>query len=76
MTAAAALARAAACHDAAVLIPPGDVDALDNAVREMLADPRMRADYAARGPEQAATWPREADTVADVLAAYGEVTGL
>ncbi|MGK5682318.1 glycosyltransferase family 4 protein [Actinoplanes sp. URMC 104] len=61
--------------DAAVLIPPGDVDALDDAVRAMLADPRMRADYAARGPEQAATWPREADTVADVLRAYAEATG-
>ncbi|WP_250033521.1 glycosyltransferase family 4 protein [Paractinoplanes maris] len=61
--------------DAAVLIPPDDVDALDNAVREMLADPEMRADYAARGPARAATWPREADTVADVLAAYAEVTG-
>ncbi|MDY7089391.1 MAG: glycosyltransferase family 4 protein [Actinomycetota bacterium] len=61
--------------DAAVLIPPDDVDALDNAVRAMLADPGLRADYAARGPEQAATWPGEADTVADVRAAYGEVTG-
>ncbi|GAB2594655.1 glycosyl transferase [Paractinoplanes abujensis] len=60
--------------DAAMLIPPGDVDALDNAVRAMLTDPGLRADYAARGPEQAATWPGEADTVADVLAAYGEVT--
>ncbi|MBL7261543.1 glycosyltransferase family 4 protein [Paractinoplanes lichenicola] len=60
--------------DAAMLIPPDDVDALDNAVRAMLADPELRADYAARGPEQAATWPGESDTVADVLAAYGEVT--
>ncbi|HET6480310.1 MAG TPA: glycosyltransferase family 4 protein [Actinoplanes sp.] len=61
--------------DAALLIPPGDVDALDNAVRAMLADPQLRADYAARGPVQAASWPREADTVVDVLAAYAEVTG-
>ena len=60
--------------DAAVLIPPDDVDALDNAVRELLGDPALRADYAARGPERAATWPREADTVVDVLAAYAEVT--
>jgi glycosyltransferase involved in cell wall biosynthesis len=60
--------------DAAVLIPPDDVDALDRAVRDLLADPAMRADYAARGPRQAATWPAEADTVGDVRAAYAEVT--
>ena len=60
--------------DAAVLIPPGDVDALDTAVRELLADPAERAEYAARGPRQAATWPSEEDTVADVLAAYASVT--
>jgi glycosyltransferase involved in cell wall biosynthesis len=60
--------------DAAVLIPPGDVDALDKAVRELLADPDRRADYAARGVRQAATWPGEADTVDAVRAAYAEVT--
>ncbi|XVV10266.1 glycosyltransferase family 4 protein [Actinoplanes sp. CA-131856] len=60
--------------DAAVLIPPGDVDALDTAVRDMLTDPAKRADYAARGPARAATWPGESDTVADVLSAYAEVT--
>ena len=60
--------------DAALLIPPDDVDAIDRAVRDLLADPRLRADYAARGPEQAATWPTEADTVLDVRAAYAEVT--
>jgi glycosyltransferase involved in cell wall biosynthesis len=60
--------------DAAVLIPPGDVDALDNAVRGLLADPALRSDYAARGPARAATWPTESDTIADVLAAYAEVT--
>ena len=61
--------------DAAVLIPPGDLGALDTAVRALLADPGLRADYAARGPRQAATWPTEADTVAAVRAAYAEVTG-
>jgi glycosyltransferase involved in cell wall biosynthesis len=60
--------------DAAVLIPPGDVDALDAAVRELLVDPALRADYAARGPKRAATWPTEDDTVADVRAAYASVT--
>ena len=60
--------------DAAVQIPPGDADALDAAVRKLLADPAERADYAARGPRRAAQWPAETDTVADVLAAYAEVT--
>jgi glycosyltransferase involved in cell wall biosynthesis len=60
--------------DAAVLIPPHDVDALDAAVRDLLADPALRADYAARGPKRAATWPTEEDTVADVRAAYATVT--
>jgi glycosyltransferase involved in cell wall biosynthesis len=59
--------------DAVVLIPPGDVDALDRAVRELLADPARRADYAARGPRQAAGWPTEEDTITDVRAAYGSV---
>ncbi|MEV6348484.1 glycosyltransferase family 4 protein [Actinoplanes sp. NPDC051851] len=60
--------------DAALLIPPRDLDALDNAVRELLADPQMRADYAARGPVQAASWPDERAVVDDVRAGYAEVT--
>jgi glycosyltransferase involved in cell wall biosynthesis len=60
--------------DAVVLVPPGDVAALDRAVRDLLADPQRRADYAARGRRQAATWPNEEDTVTDVRAAYGSVT--
>ena len=60
--------------DAAVLVPPGDVDAVDEAVRALLADPQRRADYAARGPRQAARWPSEQDTLADVRAAYARVT--
>ncbi|GAB1641564.1 glycosyltransferase family 4 protein [Krasilnikovia sp. MM14-A1259] len=60
--------------DAAVLVPPGDVDALDAAVRELLADPQRLADLAQRGPQRAATWPTEDDTVADVRAAYSAVT--
>ncbi|WP_067502344.1 glycosyltransferase family 4 protein [Actinoplanes sp. TFC3] len=59
--------------DAAVLIAPGDVDALDNAVRELLGDAGRRAEYAARGPRQASTWPSEQDTITDVLAAYASV---
>jgi glycosyltransferase involved in cell wall biosynthesis len=60
--------------DAARLVPPGDVDALDAAVRELLADPALMSRYAAAGPARAAGWPAEADTVSDVLAAYAEVT--
>jgi glycosyltransferase involved in cell wall biosynthesis len=59
--------------DAARLIPPGDVDALDAAVRAVLTDDGLRAGLAARGPAQAATWPDEADTVAAVRALYAEV---
>ena len=60
--------------DAALLIAPDDVDALDHAVRRLLADPALRADYAARGPRRAAEWPSEDDTVADVRSAYADVT--
>ncbi|MDI6104458.1 glycosyltransferase family 4 protein [Actinoplanes sp. NEAU-A12] len=62
--------------DAAVQIPPNDLDALDEAVRRLLADPGLRADYAARGPRQAATWPGEADVVADVRSGYAEVAAV
>jgi len=60
--------------DAAVLIPPGDVDALEVAVRDLIGDPALRADYAARGPRRATQWPTEDDTVADVRSAYAAVT--
>jgi glycosyltransferase involved in cell wall biosynthesis len=59
--------------DAARLVPPDDVDAVDTAVRELLADPQLRAEYARRGPVQADTWPDEADTVEAVQAVYAEV---
>jgi glycosyltransferase involved in cell wall biosynthesis len=59
--------------DAAVLVPPGDVNAIDAAVRDLLDNPDIRAEYAARGPRRAATWPSQQDTVADVLAAYASV---
>jgi glycosyltransferase involved in cell wall biosynthesis len=62
--------------DAAVQIPPNDLDALDGAVRRLLGDPALRADYAARGPRQAATWPGEDDVVADVRSGYAEVAAV
>jgi glycosyltransferase involved in cell wall biosynthesis len=60
--------------DAAVLVPPGNVDAVDAAVCRLLDDADTRAGYARRGPVQAATWPTEADTLARVRAVYEELT--
>ncbi|MGN9811498.1 glycosyltransferase family 4 protein [Micromonospora sp. BQ11] len=59
--------------DAAVLVPPGDVDAVDEAVRTLLDDPAGRADLARRGSARAGTWPTEADTVAQLTALYAEL---
>jgi glycosyltransferase involved in cell wall biosynthesis len=60
--------------DGAVLVPAGDVDAVDGAVRRMLADPDLRAGYARRGLAQAATWPTLRDTIDQVLGVYAELT--
>ncbi|PGH45419.1 Glycosyltransferase involved in cell wall bisynthesis [Micromonospora sediminicola] len=60
--------------DAAVLVPPGDVDAVDAAVRELLDDAPRRAELSRRGAARAATWPTEADTVAALAALYAELT--
>ncbi|MEV0727058.1 glycosyltransferase family 4 protein [Micromonospora purpureochromogenes] len=58
--------------DAAVLVPAGDVDAVDAAVRALLDDESLRADLARRGAARAATWPTEEDTVAALLDLYAE----
>ena len=60
--------------DAAVLVPPADRAALADAVSDLLADPPRRSGLAAAGPVQAATWPDEAATVAQVLSVYDELT--
>jgi glycosyltransferase involved in cell wall biosynthesis len=60
--------------DAAVLVPPGDRANLADAVSDLLADADRRAELAAAGPVQAATWPDEAATVAQVLSVYDELT--
>lgn len=62
--------------DAAVLVPPGDVDALDHAVRTLLDDEPARAGYARAGAAQAATWPTSAQTLAQVTAVYAELAGV
>jgi glycosyltransferase involved in cell wall biosynthesis len=59
--------------DAAVLIPYGDPAALARAVTGLLADPARRAALAVAGRAQAATWPTEDDTVAQVLSVYDEL---
>jgi glycosyltransferase involved in cell wall biosynthesis len=59
--------------DAAVLVPAGDVDALDAAVRRLLADPQLRDEYARRGLARADEWPTEADTLNQVGAVYAEL---
>ncbi|MFY1649870.1 glycosyltransferase family 4 protein [Solwaraspora sp. WMMB762] len=60
--------------DACRLIPPGDLAALDGAVRELLSDHQQRADLADRGPRQAAGWPTDADSLDLVRAVYRELT--
>jgi glycosyltransferase involved in cell wall biosynthesis len=60
--------------DAALLVPAGDVDAVDAAVGKLLDDPGLRAEYGRRGVAQAATWTTEEQTLAQVRAIYAEVT--
>lgn len=57
----------------ALLVPYGDADALSAAVAGLVADPERRAALAERGLAQAATWPDENDTVAQVLSVYDEL---
>ncbi|MDP9795895.1 glycosyltransferase involved in cell wall biosynthesis [Catenuloplanes nepalensis] len=59
--------------DAAVLVPAGDVDAVDAAVRRLLDDPDLRRDLGTRARTHAAAWPTEADTVEAVRAVYAEL---
>ncbi|WP_461009935.1 glycosyltransferase family 4 protein [Streptomyces capparidis] len=59
--------------DAAVLVPHGEAGALARAVAGLLADPSRRAALAQAGPAQAATWPEEDDTVAQILSVYDEL---
>lgn len=60
--------------EAAVLVPYGNPKTLADTVARLLGDPARRAGLAAAGPVQAATWPTEDDTVAQVLSIYDELT--
>lgn len=59
--------------DGAVLVPPGDVDALDGAITALLDDTDARRDLAKAGAEQALSWPSDRDTLDQVMGVYGEL---
>ncbi|MCZ4096569.1 glycosyltransferase family 4 protein [Streptomyces sp. SID13666] len=59
--------------DAAELVPYGDPGALARMVARLLDEPERRLALAAAGRAQAATWPTEDDTVAQVLSIYDEL---
>ena len=54
--------------DAAVLVPPGDVDALAGSLERVLADDRLRERLRRRGPERASPFSWEATAEATVRA--------
>ncbi|MEU3758934.1 glycosyltransferase family 4 protein [Streptomyces albogriseolus] len=60
--------------DAAELVPHGNARALADAVTRLLEDPERRESLVRRGVRQAATWPTEDQTVAQVLSVYDELT--
>ncbi|MER5795938.1 glycosyltransferase family 4 protein [Streptomyces sp. NPDC001980] len=60
--------------DAAELVAYGDARALAAAVVRLLDDPGRCAELRERGARQAASWPTEDETVAQVLSVYDELT--
>ncbi|MFG3662419.1 glycosyltransferase family 4 protein [Streptomyces sp. NPDC047706] len=60
--------------DAAELVPAGDAAAFADAVVRLLEDPGRRELLQEKGLRQAATWPTEDETVAQVLSVYDELT--
>ncbi|MFC7897700.1 glycosyltransferase family 4 protein [Streptomyces sp. NPDC057381] len=60
--------------EAAELVPDGDAAALAEAVVRLLGDPGRCEELRDEGVRQAATWPTEDETVAQVLSVYDELT--
>ncbi|MEU6777140.1 glycosyltransferase family 4 protein [Streptomyces sp. NPDC046759] len=60
--------------DGAELVPYGDPEALADTVVRLLADPGRREELREAGARQAAGWPTEDETVAQVLSVYDELT--
>jgi glycosyltransferase involved in cell wall biosynthesis len=60
--------------DAAELVPYGNAGALATAVVRVLGDPARRELLKEQGTRQAAGWPTEDETVAQVLSVYDELT--
>ncbi|WP_327314094.1 glycosyltransferase family 4 protein [Streptomyces sp. NBC_01235] len=60
--------------DAAELVPPDDAQAFAAAVVRLLGDPERCELLRDMGTRQAATWPTEDETVAQVLSVYDELT--
>ncbi|MGW0735809.1 glycosyltransferase family 4 protein [Streptomyces sp. NPDC002851] len=60
--------------EGAELVPYGDAKTLAAAVTGLLADPARRARLRAKGFAQAASWPTEDATVAQILSVYDELT--
>lgn len=60
--------------DAAELVPASGADAFSHAVAELLRDPERCEALRDLGTRQAATWPTEDETVAQVLSVYDELT--
>ncbi|MFI1538943.1 glycosyltransferase family 4 protein [Streptomyces anandii] len=60
--------------EAAELVPPGDPEEFAAAVVRLLGDPGRCQALREEGARQAATWPTEDETVAQVLSVYDELT--
>ncbi|MGX4693050.1 glycosyltransferase family 4 protein [Streptomyces sp. JNUCC 63] len=60
--------------DAAELVPDQDAEAFAGAVVRLLGDPERLEALREMGDRQAATWPTEDETVAQVLSIYDELT--
>jgi glycosyltransferase involved in cell wall biosynthesis len=60
--------------DGAELVPAGDAEALARKVSGVLGDLAWREELVRRGFTQAAGWPTEDETVAQILSVYDELT--